>query len=656
MKNELKISMLSVVCVMCATVVMPAFSASSVRSLGGVGTYNGASSAVAAKSGGNSSVDMSGSVRAGSMRVNNVSNGAAGATRVGSTRAATTPRLSIGKYLSGSSAISGGSSTQGGVNVGGSSNSGNDLRDRVAALEGFVDFKASGETLAEQLSAVKLDVESLKEDLKNVTGFVTDVVFDEATGELFVSVDGQQLPPYKLSDYFDGRVKEALQAVLDDITDLNGRLSDYYTKVETDAILANYATKAELPSIDGLVDTAALVEVQEALQAAIDAKLESDDLLEIDAAIKLLKTDKADASVVEGLKASLKTISDDYAKKSELDAVELRLQSAIDAIDIPSLDGYVKSTDLAEVATTGSYNSLKDKPTIPEKISQLQNDAHFVVATELGNYVNKGELAGKQDKLTAGQNITISGNVISADVDLSGYATKAELPSIDGLATKAELEALDIPSIDGLVDTAALAEVQEALQAAIDAKLESGDLLEINAAIELLKTDKADASVVEGLKASLKTISDDYAKKSELDAVELRLQNAIDAIDIPSLDAYATKQFVADNYVTLESAKTFALSEDVQGIVSALAEKASVSDVEAIDGRVQVLEKAGYQTATQVQGLIATASEDYVKKGAESQVVPSMLDLGAAGEATSGYMMLQAKSDGTSEWVNVVVD
>ena len=458
MKNELKISMLSVVCVMCATVVMPAFSASSVRSLGGVGTYNGASSAAAAKSGGNSSVDMSGSVRAGSMRVNNVSNGVAGATRVGSTRAATTPRLSIGKYLSGSSVISGGSSTQGGVNVGGSSNSGNDLRDRVAALEGFVDFKASGETLAEQLSAVKLDVEGLKEDLKNVTGFVTDVVFDEATGDLFVSVDGQQLPPYKLSDYFDGRVKEALQAVLDDITDLNGRLSDYYTKDETDAILANYATRAELPSIDGLVDAAALTEVQEALQAAIDAKLESD------------------------------------------------------------------------------------------------------------------------------------------------------------------------------------------------------DLLDINAAIELLKTNKADASVVERLKASLKTISDDYAKKSELDAVELRLQNAINAIDIPSLDAYATKQFVADNYVTLESAKTFALSADVQGIVSALAEKALVSDVEAIDGRVQVLEKAGYQTSAQVQGLITTASEDYVKKGAESQVVPSMLDLGAAGEATSGYMMLQAKSDGTSEWVNVVVD
>lgn len=46
---------------------------------------------------------------------------------------------------------------------------------------------------------------------------------------------------------------------------------------------------------------------------------------------------------------------------------------------------------LATVATSGSYNDLTNTPTIPD-------------------------ISGKQDKLTAGSNITISGNTISATV------------------------------------------------------------------------------------------------------------------------------------------------------------------------------------------------------------------------------------------------
>ena len=38
----------------------------------------------------------------------------------------------------------------------------------------------------------------------------------------------------------------------------------------------------------------------------------------------------------------------------------------------------------------------------------------------------------------------------SADVDLSNYATKDEIPSTEGFATKEELNALDIPSVEGL--------------------------------------------------------------------------------------------------------------------------------------------------------------------------------------------------------------
>ena len=63
---------------------------------------------------------------------------------------------------------------------------------------------------------------------------------------------------------------------------------------------------------------------------------------------------------------------------------------------------------LADVAISGSYNDLSNKPTIPSKTSQLTNDSGFLTAHQ--------DISGKQDKLIAGNNITIGadGKTISA--------------------------------------------------------------------------------------------------------------------------------------------------------------------------------------------------------------------------------------------------
>ena len=42
------------------------------------------------------------------------------------------------------------------------------------------------------------------------------------------------------------------------------------------------------------------------------------------------------------------------------------------------LSGYAKTADLADVATSGSYEDLDDTPDIPEKTSELTNDAGFI--------------------------------------------------------------------------------------------------------------------------------------------------------------------------------------------------------------------------------------------------------------------------------------
>lgn len=101
MKNELKISTLSIVCALCATAFSGAYGASTVRTLGGSGTYTSASAASA--SGSNSGV-----ARAGAVRVTPSSGKAVAVTKPSSTtsatssatsRVSTAPRLSLGKYL-----------------------------------------------------------------------------------------------------------------------------------------------------------------------------------------------------------------------------------------------------------------------------------------------------------------------------------------------------------------------------------------------------------------------------------------------------------------------------------------------------------------------------------------------------------------------------
>lgn len=238
MKNKLKISTLSIVCVLCVSVAMPVFAASSVRSLGGAGTYTSASNAAAAKAGGNAGGDAINSVRAGSMRVNNVAGATSGATRSGSTRAATTPRLSIGKYLSGSSAITGGSSISGAHKPGGG---GVPSDADVKYLEEFVGYTANGDTLPDQLDAIKLDVEALEADLSQITGVSTDVEYD---GGVLTIVQGNDSVTYDLSaDFATYEEVEALQAAIDGFQD------DYYTKAEADALLEGYTKKDEVDAI-----------------------------------------------------------------------------------------------------------------------------------------------------------------------------------------------------------------------------------------------------------------------------------------------------------------------------------------------------------------------------------------------------------------------
>ena len=78
-------------------------------------------------------------------------------------------------------------------------------------------------------------------------------------------------------------------------------------------------------------------------------------------------------------------------------------------------NNYTPSASLATVATSGSYNDLTNKPTIPSKISDLTNDSGFVT----NNYHD----STKQDTLVSGQNIkTINNQSILGEGNINDSA------------------------------------------------------------------------------------------------------------------------------------------------------------------------------------------------------------------------------------------
>ena len=103
-----------------------------------------------------------------------------------------------------------------------------------------------------------------------------------------------------------------------------------------------------------------------------------------------------------------------------------------DAVDWANI---TSKPDFKTVATTGSYNDLTDKPTIPTKVSELANDSNYLTSVP-EEYVTETELAGK-NYATVSQIPSLDGYATEAWVGEQGYLTEHQ--DISNLATKEEL-------------------------------------------------------------------------------------------------------------------------------------------------------------------------------------------------------------------------
>ena len=331
-------------------------------------------------------------------------------------------------------------------------------------------------------------------------------------------------------------------------TEVEAKLADYAKTAEVDAKLADYAKKTELPSIEGLAKTTDI-------EAAYAKKTELPDVSGL--ATKQEVTDAVAGVQVPSIEGLAKTTEveaklADYAKTAEVDT---------------KLADYAKTAEIANTyATKEAINAVAglDADTVSTLKTLAQNSDLTTVAEKVKNVYTKAET---DDKLAAKADVT-------AIPDVSGLATKAEVaaitvPSIEGLAkttdvetkladyaTKAEVTAavtgVQVPSIEGLAKTTE-----------VEAKLvDYAKKTELPSIEGLAKTTEVDAKLA------------DYAKTAEVEATYAK------KTELPSVEGLATKAEVAETYATKEAVNAVAgLDADTVNTLKTLAQNSDLSTV-----------------------------------------------------------------------------
>lgn len=481
MKKDLKISTVAIVCVLCAA-VSAAHGASSVRTLGGAGTYSSAAAASGTST--SSATARGGSVRV-TPTVNRVSSGTvnnSASTGSTTTRVATTPRLSIGKYLGGGTATSGGSSIKPqNPGVSGGSTSGGVDPSVAAALRSDVDQLRRDVDALHDADDVLSDKLQNKQNslLPKADGFV---LIDDTTNEISVDVEN-------LKDAIGtvaGRDGREIEIGSDDEYLQWRYVGDtaWQNLIAKSALVGPQGPKGE-PGDGADVDLTPYAKTAD-VESALNTKADAADLAA-----------KADVSAL-----------DDYAKTATLGdyAKIIDMNTAIANAIAASLANYAKLSDLAPYAKTADLAGYATT----DQLAQKANASDLAAKANASDVYTKTEVDEKVANVVAGDmsealksyakttdvNTALAGKANTADLDAyaktadvsNALNAKADKSDLTGLATTADLESkADKSELTGLAKSA-----------------------DVNAAL----VNKADKSVTDALTTSLA----DKANRSELDA------------------------------------------------------------------------------------------------------------------------------------------
>ena len=344
MRKDLKISTWAIVCVLCAATSV-ADAASSVRNLGGAGTYNSAAAATSGNVGGATGV------RGGSLRVSPSSDRLpSGTTNSSATttngRVATGQRLSIGKYLGTGTSVSGGSSIKRPTADSSSGGSGvtpgeanalrrdiENLKNADVALGDKIDRKQDVLTPASdgfvaidnRTNEITVDVDKLKDAIGTVAGKDgREIVIGSNASDLLWKYDGDTawqilIPKSEIMGAAGPQGEQGIQGIQGPKGE-KGDTGPAGPKGEpgdaTSVDLTPYAKTADVDSkLDAKVDTAVLTanyanvpSMNSAIQRAIEAALRDYAKTEDVNAGLNTKADKADVYMRSEIDAKLAAI------------------------------------------------------------------------------------------------------------------------------------------------------------------------------------------------------------------------------------------------------------------------------------------------------------------------------------------------------------
>ena len=462
MKHNLGISTVAIVCVLC-TAVSGAYGASSVRSLGGSGTYTSASNAAAAAD----SNGSASSIRGGSVRVNPTSgvSGTSTTIEAGTTtsgRVATTPRLSIGHYLGGATSVSGGSSlrptTPSGGASGGGSTGGGVSGDDFAGLQGRVD----------QLERDYNDLQGVTDGLTDQIATKQDVLVPGNDGyiiidnnEIFVDVDALEGALETVAGK-DGREVELgsndTHLLWRYVGEGNDRWRELIAKAEITGPQGEKGEKGDPGDAANLDAYSTTEQMNAAIGNAIDA-LADVYATKAEVALKADKTELANYATSDDLSrglaakanaADVYTKAEVYNKTEVDDKVADIVAGDMDEVLANKADKtYVDTqlatkadkTELANYATTESVTALDSEM---DEVNATATEAALGAAQALSGLTGKEDTSNKTQTLT--NSATDYPSTAAVTTALEQKADKSELENYvtsDELAGKADQSALD---------------------------------------------------------------------------------------------------------------------------------------------------------------------------------------------------------------------
>ena len=390
-----------------------------------------------------------------------------------------------------------------------------------------------------------------------------------------------------------------------DLTTVAAKVANVYTKAESDAKLVDYAKKTDVETkLAAKADVTAIPDVSGlATKAEVTAAVAGVQVPSIEG---LAKTTEVGAKLADYAKtAEVDAKLADYAKKTELPdvsglATKQEVTDAVAGVQVPSIEGLAKTTEveakLADYAKTAEIAETYATKEAINAVAGLDADTVSTLKT----------LAQNSDLTTVAEKVKNVYTKAETDDKLAAKADVTAIPDVSGLATKAEVAAITVPSIEGLAKTTDVETklADYATKAEVTAAVAGVQVPSIEG---LAKTTEVEAKLA------------DYAKTTEVEATYAK------KTELPSVEGLATKAEVAETYATKEAVNAVAgLDADTVNTLKTLAQNSDLTTVAEKVKNVytktetddKLAAKADVTAIPDVSGLAKTAEVEttYAKK------------------------------------------